>query len=486
MVEKLLTKTVFLFLIGLFFCAGASRVAAAEESASSSSSEETTSTPASEETAPAKPAAQFTPTIFQPETTAQEAPTAYSAPAPMFASRSSFERKSLFSTPSDQLADRLSRDKVYAHSDQSSDSFFEFFAKRTRIGYGAEFLYDSNVDLQDNQRQSDFKGTLENVVLFADPRGPLLYGFQYEVNAFRYMRRNANAVNHDLVTFIDLDPGGPTQYRMGYTVVIDHSFVFGDEEIDVLRQNPKLSQTSAQTFSGRVSHALNRSNKLALNSIYRKFDDHIVNDSDTDRNTWDSTLDWERDLVPTWLLVSGISYQEIEIPGNESKNSDQYGGRLGVRHEVTRFETLSATFSLDRNRVRGSKRSTDPNFRAQWERELNRRTRMLVSYLDARTTSFSTGRTRFRSRSPTMSLVYQLTPRLDLSLNGNYTWQRSSRSDVVPGSTERTLQTLYSVKPGLAFQVQEQLRVLLNYTYRRSRTRDYSDHQIYFNIEGSF
>lgn len=474
MVEKLLNRATLLFLIGLFFCAGACGIAAAEQSYSSSDSEK------------AAPASQFTPTIPATETPGQEETTASSAPAPMFASQSSFERKSLFSTPSDQLADRLSRDKVFAHSDQSSTNLFEFFAKRTKIGYGTEFLYNSNVDLKDNRRQNDFQSTLESVVLFADPRGPLLYGFQYEVNAFRFMRRNANAVNHDLVTFIDLDPGGPTQYRMGYTIIVGHSFVFGDEEIDTLRRNPKLEQTISQDFTGRARYELDQSNLLALNSSYLKFDDQIVNDADTDRNTWKSTLDWERDLVPTWLLVTGTSYEEVEVSGNESKNSNQYGGHLGVRHELTRLETLSATFSLDRNRVRGGERSTDPNFRAEWLREINPRTKLLLKYLDARTTSFSAGRTRFRSRSPTMNLLYQLTPRLNLSFDANYTWQRSRGSDRVAGSTERNLETLYSVKPGIAFQVQEQLRVLLNYTYRRSRTRDYSDHQIYFNVEGSF
>ena len=493
MVEKLLSRATLLFLIGLFFCAAPYRAVAEDVSLSSSNSKGTASAsdssknpPESTGTEPVKPAPQFTPTISEAETSGQEESTASSAPAPMFASQNSFERKSLFSTPSDQLADRLSRDKVFAHSDQSSTNLFEFFAKRTKIGYGTEFLYDSNVDLKDNQRKNDFKSTLDSVILFADPRGPLLYGFQYEVNAFRYLLRNANAVNHDMVTFVDLDPGGPTQYRMGYNIITDHSFVFGDEKIDVLRRNAKLVQTSRQEFIGRARHELNRSNLLALNSSYLKFDDHIVNDADTDRNTWKSSLDWERDLVPTWLLVNGISYEEVEVPGNESKNSNQYGGHVGVRHELTRYETLSATFSVHVNRVRGAKSATDPKLRAERLRELNPRTKLLLRYLDERTTSFSTGRTRFRSRSPAMSLLYQLTPRMDLSMDADYTWQRSRSSDMVAGSTERTLQTLYSVKPGIAFQVQEQLRVLLNYTYQRSRTRDYSDHKIYFDLEGSF
>jgi hypothetical protein len=491
MVEKLLERTARFFLIGLFFCVGVAQ-AVAEESASPDSEPAASNAESSEAAAPLSQTQSGSPRYIREEDldTAsvyqQELKGPSAAAAPMFRSQSSFERRSLFETPSNQLANRLTREKVYAYSDQSSDSLFEYIAKRTRIGYGYEFLYDSNVNLEDNRRQDDYKSTLESVVLFADPRGPLLYGFQYEVNAFRFMRRNANAVNHDLVTFADFDPGGPIQYRMGYTIITNHSFVFGDDEIDVLRRNAKLEQTTRQEFNGRLRYEYNRSNKFIFNSIYTKFNDHAVNDADSDRDTWQSTLDWERDLVPTWFLLTGASYEEVEVPGNRVKDSNQHGGRLGVRHELTRYETLAATFSFDRNKATAQKRSNDPNFRFEWFRELTPRTKVLVSYLDERTTSFSTGRTRFRSRSPAVHLLYQLTPRLDLVFDGSYTWQRSRSSDLAAGSTERRKQTLYSVKPGLAFQVQEQLRVLLNYTYRRSRTRDYSDHQIYFNFEGSF
>ncbi len=370
---------------------------------------------------------------------------------------------------------------------EKPDTLWDFFAKRTQIGYGFESLYNDNITLRDNHRQEDLIGTLDSVVLFTDPRGSFLYGSQYEVNAFRYMYLNRNAINHDLVAFADFDPGGRYSLRANYYLSVRNALTLGNPGLDVFITSSDFQRSAEHKGEAQLKYLLNETFSLASNISYSVFDLQKTIDSSIDRHTLETTLDLSREMNPVWAVFVGGGYRNLSVPGDKLKNTNSFTGRLGTQYNAGPNEKLSAIFELEFPRIKKQERSTDLNFSGGWTHLLNPRTILKLGYVDTRRTSFVSGRTEFRSKVPSGAISYQLTPLITLDFSGQLERQRSDKSAVTGGTAPSSVShRLYACKAAVAWQVREQARILLAYSHKRSTTRDFTERTVYLDFEAAF
>ena len=370
---------------------------------------------------------------------------------------------------------------------EKPESFWQFLSQRTQIGYGWDSTFNDNVFLEDNRRVEDFINTLEGVLFFNDPRGGLLYGSQWEVNAFRYMRSDRNAVDHDVVTYIDYDPGNRLQFHFTHTLDVSNRLVFGAPGVDILRRNKDFQRTVEHTFEQRLRYAMTEDNALVGRISYSLFDDQAVSDASTDRKLFKSSLDFDHSVSRTWVVFGGALFEDRTIPGDKLKSSTSYGGRLGVRYELSPTERFDGLTELTRPKGKGKEVTTDLDYSFAWSHELNPRTLLKLRFSDSRVTSFSSGRTDFRTRVPSFELQHELTPLIKVNFSGLYEKQKSSSKQVTGGGRGTAqVNKLWSFALGLEWQLREQLRVTLDYSRRRSPTRDYTNNDVNLGMEGTF
>lgn len=376
----------------------------------------------------------------------------------------------------------ISREDVF--SAEEPTSFLKFLAGRTQLGLGYDAVFDDNVFLKDNDDKDDIIQTVEGILIFNDPRGSILYGAQYEVNAFRYIRQNANAVNHDLVAYFDLDPGGRTRFRADYNLDVNNGLTFGTVGVDILRTGADFQRTVEHKGSLQIKYTLSQRNSLSTAVSYLAFDDQTANDASTDRQKLRSTLDFNHELTPIWTVFTGTAFEKISVPGDKLKNDDTYAGRLGTRYDLGPSEKLDVTFELRRPKFKEKERETDPSFTGSWTHLINPRATLTAGYTDKRVTSFATGRSQFRSRIPQVSVAYLLTPRVTTTLSGSYEKQKSGSSDSASGTA--LVHRQHNLRAGLKWQVREQMFLTLDYSNTRSKSRDITSRIFSFGVETSF
>lgn len=368
-----------------------------------------------------------------------------------------------------------------------SVSLLDFFAQRTKIGVGFDEAFNDNIRLEDNAKQEDYISTLEGLLFFADPHGSLLYGGRWEINAYRYHRSDANAIDHDVLGFVDFDPGGRLQLHLDYLLLINNRLTFGTEGIDILRRSTDFQHSVEHAWLAKARYALNETNALVPSIEYSLFDDQTLSDASTDRKKFRAILDLDHDLTPSWTLFGGYTFEDYFIRGDKLKNFRAHGARLGVRHEVSEADKLEASFEIQRGEFKDTTQDTNPSFYAKWKHEVNRRTTFEIRYGDTRVPSFGTGRRRFRTRSVNTELHYDLTPLIVLTLKASGEKLRSGASDLTRGSTlQAETSQLYELGCGLTWQVREQTKVTLDYSYKRSTSRDYTNNVVALSIETSF
>ncbi len=236
-------------------------------------------------------------------------------------------------------------------------------------------------------------------------------------------------------------------------------------------------------------YALNETNALIASTQFSVFDDQAVEDANSDRKRLRAILDMDHDLTPTWILFGGYGFQDTAITGEKTKSSQVHSARLGVRHDLgePEKERLEATLLLQRSEFHVGTTATDLGFTGSWTHELGPRTRFKLSYADTHDTSFSAGRLRYRDQAPTFEIFYQLTPLLDLKGSATYSKQTSSSKDVIIGSSGTSeTNKLCNLLAELKWQIREQTRAWLGYTYGRSTTRDYTYHEVELKLETTF
>ena len=366
----------------------------------------------------------------------------------------------------------LSREDVYRQQGEPQ-SLFKYIAQQTQFNFVYEAVYNDNIFLQDNLKKDDYIQTLNGTVIFADPRGSILYGIQYVAEGVRYTRQNANALNHDLLALIDLDPGGRTRFRTNYTMSIQNSLTFGAFDVDIFRVSSDFQRSMQHKWDTRLQYELSKANSLSWQTSYSIFDDQVTHDASTDRRSFNSTLDLERAVAPTWTLFSGLSYGRVEVPGDVLKNNWGYGARLGTRHEVSQTERLAATLETVRFKFKGEELDTAVNFSSAWDHQINPRTKAILSYSNGQATSFLAGQSRFRSQGPLLIVTYELTPLL--------TWNAGGRYQKQTGGVAR--QEQYNWGTSLMWQIREPMRAKLSYSNTRSTSRDITDHVVSVSAE---
>lgn len=375
--------------------------------------------------------------------------------------------------------------QVYA---EEPENLAEFFKHRIQFGTGFDEEYNDNLLLQDNKKRDEWISTLESLLLFNDPRGELLYGARYEVNAYRYHRSNNNAIDHDFMVYADYDPGGRIQYHAEYGVEIAHYLLFGDEKIDILRRSSKFQELVQTVWRGKAQYALNTTNHFIPQLIISTLDDHSLSDTNADRKSWDFIADLDHDLTPTWTLFGGYTRNNTLLPKSKTKNSQSQGGRLGVRHALTEIEDLDATFSVQQVEFKDGGASTNMGFVGKWIYQAGPRTKLEFNYSDTQGTSFSVGRRQFRGQSPSVKVQYELTPLTDLTASAGYNLQTSSSQEVAAGGTpiHSEKQTGYGLGLGAEWRFRENGHITLDISHTRSYSRDTTDNRGAVGFEISF
>ncbi len=376
--------------------------------------------------------------------------------------------------------------QVYA--DEEPESWTEFFKHRIKVGAGFDEEYNDNILLQDNKKQDEWTSTVEALLLFNDPRGSLLYGTSYEVNAFRLHRSDNNAVDHDFLVYVDYDPGGRLQLHGEYALATQHYLLFGDEEIDVLRRSSSFQEMLITTWRGKAQYALNSTNALVQQLTHSFMDDHTSSDENSDRKTLNFIADMDHDLTPTWVLFGGYIFEDSSLPKNPLKDSQSHGGRLGVRHSLTEIQDLTLTFTVQQVEFAEGSSSTNMGFTGKWMYELGPRTQLILKYNDGYGTSFSGARRQFRGRSPAANLKYELTPLIDLTASASYGLQASGSQEVKAGEEpiHAESQKRYGVGLGLDWRITENGSISFSYGYGRSPSRDTTSSRAAVGFETSF
>lgn len=375
--------------------------------------------------------------------------------------------------------------QVYA---EKPENLAEFFKHRIQLGTGFDEEYNDNLLLQDNKKQDEWVSTLESLLLFNDPRGELLYGTRYEVNAYRYHRTNNNAIDHDFLIYANYNPGGRIQYHMEYGLEISHYLLFGDKQIDILRRSSKFQELVQTVWRGKAQYALNTTNHFIPQLIISTLDDRSLNDTNADRKSWDFIADLDHDLTPTWTLFGGYTRNNILLPKSKTKNSQSHGGRLGVRHALTETEDLDATFSVQRVEFKDGGTSTHMGFVGKWIYQAGPRTKLEFKYSDTHGTSFSVGRREFHGQIPSVKVQYELTPLIDLAVSADYNLQTSSSQEVAAGTApiHSEKQTGYGLGLGVEWRFKENGHITMDYSRGRSYSRDVTDNRGTIGFEISF
>lgn len=408
------------------------------------------------------------------------------SPAPAYESSPFGERQAeLISSdqlPKEPEAEPEQEPEAPPLAQEEPEGWKEFFQQRTQIGLGWDGTYDSNPQFQDNNRESEYINTLEGLLLFVDPRGALLYGSQWEVNAFRHMNRDRNAVNHNVVSFVDFDPGLRTQYHLSHTLNISNRLVFGSPGVDILRRSSDFQRSVEHNGEGRIVYAVTDDDDLVARASYTLFDDQVKDDASTDRESFKGTLDLDHAITRTWKVFGGAAFKRSSVPGDKIKNSNAYGGRLGARYELSRNEFFIGILEVDRPQLKDKERDIDFNYQVLWEHLVGPRTKLRLGYLNTRRTSFSSGRTEFRSSVPNFSLTYELTPLISLEFLGSYEKQKSAGTSTSSAVVHRT----YDLGLRAYWQVREQSKITLDFTTTRSKSHDYTHRTVTLGFETTF
>ena len=368
------------------------------------------------------------------------------------------------------------------------ESPIDFFKNRTQFGLGFDEEYNDNLLLEDNKKRDDWISTLKGLVIFADPRGSIQYGLQEEVRAYRYHYSNNNAVDHDSRFFFDFDPGGRTQWRTEYLLKTQHALVFGAETTDILRRSTEFQESLETAWKSRLRYALNNTNYFVPQITYTTLDDKTTSDANIDRSTFELNADLDHNLTPTWTVFAGYALKNISVPKTKLKNSQSNGGRLGVRHPLSKTEELELIFTGQQTQFEDGVDTVDLSFSGKLAHELGPRTKLELTYDDSQGTSFAAQTRRFRGRGFASTLTYELTPLISLSGGAGSSVQTSGSADAVAGSPGQgsSKNKGFSFSAGLVWNIFEKTSVTINYSYSRSPTRDYTNNRVTFSAKTVF
>jgi hypothetical protein len=359
-------------------------------------------------------------------------------------------------------------------SGKESSSLWEYFRERTKIGLGYEFVFDDNVLKESRARQQeDFISTLEAQIFFAGAKGMLDAQATYEVNAFRYHRLDANAINHDASVSFQWDPGGPWVYGLQYDLDVNNRLVITTlESGDLFRRSDNFQPQVVHRWSGDLSYAFSERDKVKLSASYRLTDDQTPNDQNTDRKDLATGGSWEHALWERWFLTTGYEFQDVEVPGNPARDASLHLAKVGLKYQIKEEAEIAGIFKAGRRLIEESGSSTETAFElnSQYPIPITPRWSAKLNYKDTRDISSLADRSITRRRHYQLDLLYELTPLVKLSGMTQYVKTQSIG--------------VYALESGLSWQIRPKLSLTLKGRYERSKTQHYTDRQMMLEFTG--
>ena len=98
-------------------------------------------------------------------------------------------------------------------------NLWDYMRERLSFSCGAAETYNDNLQLQDNNKSHEWVSSVNTGIKFDQLHGSLIYGVDWKVDAFRYHRRNKNAIDHHAHTFIDYDSQGRLKWDIQYDAI---------------------------------------------------------------------------------------------------------------------------------------------------------------------------------------------------------------------------------------------------------------------------
>ncbi len=367
--------------------------------------------------------------------------------------------------------------------EQERESLFAYFKERTKLTFGGEIRYDSNVFLQDNKKQGNLIIGTDPQIFFVDSKGSLQYGATLEGNFERHTSINREVVDWQGSAFLDFDPGGLYAFQLTYRLDASNSLVRAEENTDFFRRGTDFQRAVAHDGSAKVSYALNSRDKWINTVSFSVLDDQVTDDSGTDRRTlgFFSTLD--REIRPAWTLSGGYELQKLDVPGKKTRSYVSHLGRISLLHELTDDFELKGTFKYGLRSFHLGSNDTVATFEGVSRYPLLTSPRLTVNLDVTRveTASYAATSTQSSGNSLAPRLEYELTPLVTLS--GGYSVSRGrSSGGGVPDSFTRT----YGTNAWIKWQINPKLTFLLGHLYTRSGTRDTTQHKIFADLKGEF
>jgi len=430
------------------------------------------------------PAAEMEPT---PLTEVEPARQATTAPETEAADPEAKEGISRPEIPSNLFAgdDRTDlRQAVGEGADQEGETggggLWRYLKERTKLGVGYDLTYTDNLFLEDNNKKEEYTSVLENQMFFLDTAGSLVYGTTYEVNALRYHYLDANTIWHDLSAFLDLEPSAPYSMGINYRLDVTTGLISTTDEIDVFQRSTDFQRKVTHKSSGDFSYAINELDTLKTSLEYKMIDEQRQPDRTRDKRILTATAGLSHEFRPGWFMSGGYDFVKERIPGDEDRSSIKHLGTLGLRYDLTEEAKLNLALAIGKITFNELGEKTIVSFGGTVRYPIRLRPRLTINlgYQDKEGSSQAVGTTTVRTRKPSIGLEYEVTPLITFSSNAAYTKNRSTAKSGLTAFARR-----YSVTSGFAWNLRKNAKLLLDHTYTRSKSSDYTSNVVAFEFE---
>jgi len=366
-------------------------------------------------------------------------------------------------------------------------SWVDYIRERLHVAFGYDLQVTDNLLLEEEDPFHELISTPEAEILFADPRGDLLYGAQYENNSTYYHRLATWGFSHDAKLFFDVTPKARYQYGATYRIDITESPTIAGEDFDDVRRNAnELFRVVQHAGVVKFKYDLNPTNSLRPELSYVNRDDQTNVDAGQDRRTFAARVDWDHDLTPLWTIFGGYEYEDLNILHDKTKDTQTHSGRVGFKYKASELSKADFLMKIGQGSF-GSGQSTDElEFAFNWDRQLSERTKMTVSYQDNKTASFLAGRETFRSYGPGIEMKHQLTPLI--SVNPKLSWRRHLTEGSTTGASAADVEReFYRAKVEFEWKLADGTKMTAGYDFLRSfgntAGTDYEENRILFGFE---
>jgi hypothetical protein len=384
--------------------------------------------------------------------------------------------------------------------EQEPETFLGYLKKRTRLGVGFEQEHNNNVFLEDNKADEEYITTLESLITFVDPRGPLTLGGSYEINAFRHNRRRKAAIDHDLKAYFEYDTGRRILYKLDYHLDAVNRLVLApalddDDPVkfDVIRRSNDFQRQVKHEWVSTLDYALDEEDVLTSKTRFELFDDQVADDEGTDRRTIETKLDLARQLREKLKLTAGYTFTDTTILNKRTSSTRKHSGAIRGDYDLNELFSVNGGVTLSKifSKQTTSQPAEDFAPFGGWTlnynpaRALTPKATLNFAYSDSTQNTFANvdGAVLVRIRRPSVKLDYEMSPKISLSVDwAKELWKR----EVISGGTTPSTIRLYTLSALVKWQSTEQGSFDLSYKRTRNGTDDTTQGVVTLGFETTF